>query len=311
MSAQTSPDNSPSAPPASRPMVGILWMLVTGLFFVAVTATVKMIDGRVPAAQAAFVRYLFGLVLLLPMIGTLISTPISGAGWRLFVMRGVVHTLGVTLWFFAMSRITIAELTALNYMTPVFVTLGAALFLGERLAARRIAAIGVAVLGALIILRPGFREIELGHLAMLCGALFLGASYLLAKRLSGMVPPSVVVAWLSITVTIGLAPLAIPVWVTPSMVDLGWLALVAVFATAGHYTMTLALRAAPVAVTQPVIFLQLVWAVLLGVVFFGEPIDPYVVLGGTIIVCAISFIAWREARLKKKPPPPSAVPGKI
>ncbi len=174
MSAQTSPVNSPASPPASRPMVGILWMLVTGLFFVAVTATVKMIDGRVPAAQAAFVRYLFGLVLLLPMIGTLISTPISGAGWRLFVMRGVVHTLGVTLWFFAMSRITIAELTALNYMTPVFVTLGAALFLGERLAARRIAAIGVAVLGALIILRPGFREIELGHLAMLCGAMILG-----------------------------------------------------------------------------------------------------------------------------------------
>ena len=86
--------------------------------------------------------------------------------------------------------------------------------------------------------------------------------------------------------------------------------LVAVFATGGHYTMTLALRAAPVAVTQPVIFLQLVWAVLLGLVLFGEPIDPYVVLGGVIIVCAISFIAWREARLKAAPPP-SAVPGKI
>lgn len=303
--------DAPSDMPASRPLTGILWMLVTGLFFVGVTATVKMIDGRVPAAQAAFLRYVFGLILLLPMIGTLLRARISGTGWRLFGLRGICHTLGVTLWFFAMSRITIAELTALNYMTPVFVTLGAALFLGERLAARRIAAIGFALVGTFIILRPGFREVDLGHLSMLTGALFLGGSYLIAKRLSGMVAPSVVVGWLSITVTIGLIPLALPVWVTPSLVDLGWLALVAFFATAGHYTMTLALRAAPVAVTQPAIFLQLVWAVIVGLVLFGEPIDPWVVLGGVVIVGAVSFIAWREFVLKRNPPDPASIPSKM
>lgn len=305
--------NTPAPPSLSdaRPIAGILWMLATGIFFVAVTATVKMIDGRVPAAQAAFLRYIFGLVLLAPMIGTLLRTRISGTGWRLFGLRGICHTLGVTLWFFAMSRITIAELTALNYMTPVFVTVGAALFLGERLAARRIAAICVALVGTFVILRPGFREIELGHLSMLTGALFLGGSYLIAKRLSGMMPPAVVVAWLSITVTIGLLPLALSVWVTPSLVDVGWLALVAFFATAGHYTMTLALRAAPVAVTQPVIFVQLVWAVLLGRVLFGEPIDPWVVLGGIIIVGAISFIAWREYVLKRRPVDPASIPSKM
>ena len=286
-------------------------MLVTGLFFVAVTATVKMIDGRVPAAQAAFIRYLFGLVLLLPMIGAMRAAPLPRAGWALVWLRGACHTVGVTLWFYAMARITIAELTALNYMTPVFVTLGAALLLGEKLAARRLAAVGVALLGALVILRPGFREVELGHLSMLAGALFLGGSYLIAKRLSGMAPPAVVVGWLSVTVTVGLAPLALPVWVTPSWGDLGWLALVAVFATAGHYTMTLALRAAPVAVTQPVIFVQLVWAVLLGVVLFGEPVDPFVVLGGTIIVGAVSFIAWREHRMARRTLVAGSIPTKL
>ena len=298
-------------PATARPLVGIGWMLVTGLFFVAVTATVKMIDGRVPAAQAAFIRYLFGLVLLIPILPTMLRTSISGTGWRLFGLRGISHTLGVTLWFFAMSRITIAELTALNYMTPIFVTVGAALFLGERLAARRIAAICVAMLGAVVILRPGFREIDIGHLSMLTGALFLGGSYLIAKRLSGMADPAIVVGWLSITVTIGLFPLALPVWVTPSLVDLGWLMLVAVFATGGHYTMTLALRAAPVAVTQPVMFFQMVWSVLVGLALFGEAVDPWVILGALIIVGSVSFIAWREYVLKKPPPTAETTPTKL
>lgn len=85
-----------------------------------------------------------------------------------------MHAVAVMLWFFAMTQIPLAEVTAMNYMTPVYVTLGAALFLGEKLAFRRIAAILVALIGVLIILRPGFREVSSGHLAMLGTALTLG-----------------------------------------------------------------------------------------------------------------------------------------
>jgi drug/metabolite transporter (DMT)-like permease len=76
--------------------------------------------------------------------------------------------------------------------------------------------------------------------------------------------------------------------------------LVACFATAGHFTMTLAFQAAPVTVTQPVTFLQLVWAVSLGALVFGEPVDGWVVLGGAVIMGAVSFITWREHRLKRR-----------
>ena len=77
----------------------------------------------------------------------------------------------------------------------------------------------------------------------------------------------------------------------------------------GHYTMTLAFKAAPVSVTQPVTFLQLIWAVLLGVFVFSEPLDIWVVLGGLLILLSVSFISWREYLLKKKSvtPPPSAM----
>jgi drug/metabolite transporter (DMT)-like permease len=90
------------------------------------------------------------------------------------------------------------------------------------------------------------------------------------------------------------------VWIPPSSTDIALLFVVAVMATLGHYTMTLAFAAAPIAVTQPVTFLQLVWAVLLGAVVFAEPIDIWVVSGGLVIIFAISFISWREAYLQRR-----------
>lgn len=193
----------------------------------------------------------------------------------------------------------------MNYMAPIYVTVGAAVFLGERLALRRIIAVLMGIAGAAIILRPGFREVSLGHLAMLCAAIVFAGSYLLAKVLSGETKPSVVVAMLSIFVTIGLAPFALPVWITPTGGELLILFTVALFATLGHYTMTLAFAAAPVTVTQPVTFLQLVWATALGALAFAEPVDVWVILGGFVILASVTFITWREAMLKREITPNS------
>ena len=295
----------------NRPLAGVFWMLVTGANFVAVTAIVKHVGSDLPASQSAFLRYALGLVFLIPMIGAMRAARLNRRQLRLFALRGAAHSLGVILWFFAMARITMAEVTALNYLSPVYVTLGAALFLGERLAMRRILAVLAALLGALLILRPGFREISPGHFAMLGGALMLASSYLLAKQLSGEVSAAVVVFMLSVLVPIGLLPFAIAVWTPPSWEQIGWLFLVAFFATAGHYTMTLAFAAAPVAVTQPVAFLQLVWAVLIGWAFFGEAADIYVIAGGGVILGAVTFIAWRETVLKRRAVTPNVIAPKV
>ena len=286
--------------PEHRPLWGVIWMLATGLTFVAVTAIVKHIGGGVPPAEAAFLRYVLGLVFLIPMLRPLLAANLQRRQIILFGWRGVVHSLGVILWFFAMTKIPIADVTAMNYLSPIYVTIGAALFLGEKLAFRRILAIIFALIGALIILRPGFREVSIGHFAMLFTAVLFAASYLLAKRMADEVNPVVVVAMLSIMVPIGLAPFAYAQWVTPTLEQLGWLFLVAVFATIGHLTMTLAFRAAPMTVTQPVTFLQLVWATILGAVVFDEMVDNWVILGGLVIFASVSFITWREAVLKRR-----------
>ncbi len=295
----------------SRPLVGVFWMLATGACFIAVTALVKYVGDGVPPAEAAFLRYFIGLVFLLPALPAMRAARLTPRQWRLFGTRGVFHGLGVILWFYAMVRIPIADVTAMNYLAPVYVTIGAALFLGERLAFRRIAAVIAALIGTAIILRPGFREINAGHLAMLGAALVFSGSYLTAKVLADEAKPAVVVAMLSIFVTLTLAPFALVHWVTPTLTQLMLLAAVASVATLGHYTMTLAFAAAPMTVTQPVTFTQLVWAILLGYLVFDEAIDMWVILGGVVILASVTFITWREAVLNRAPTTPPSPAMKI
>ncbi|NNL73450.1 MAG: DMT family transporter [Silicimonas sp.] len=290
---------TPTPPRTDQPLAGAAWMLATGFSFVAVTAVVKHGGQDLPAAQSAFLRYVLGLVFLIPMIGPMRRTKLTPRQLKLFTLRGAAHTIGVILWFYAMTRITIAEVTAMNYMTPIYVSLGAALFLHEKLAARRIVAILLAFIGATIILRPGIREITDGHVAMVFTAIFFAVSYLTAKRMADELPALVVVGMLSITVPIGLTPFALAVWRTPTPEEMFWMFLVAVFATLGHYSMTRAFAAAPVTVTQPVTFLQLVWSVLLGAIFFAEPFDIWVIIGGTVVLGSATFITIREAILRR------------
>jgi drug/metabolite transporter (DMT)-like permease len=276
-------------------MAGITWMLVSGLCFVAVTGIVRHLGTDLPAAQSAFLRFAFGVVFMAPAIWGLRRLPVGLL--PLFGLRGAFHTAAVVCWFFAMARLPVAEVTAIGYLNPVIVTVGGALMFGEALAWRRIMTIGLAIAGALIVLRPGMREILPGHLAQLGAAMLFAGSYLCAKRLSLILDAGVVVAAMSVTVTIGLLPFAAWVWVPVSVVQCAWLALVAAFATGGHYAMTRAFAAAPLAVTQPVVFLQLVWATLLGALVFGEGIDLCVTIGGAVIVASVSWLTWREARV--------------
>ncbi|WP_265500353.1 DMT family transporter [Paracoccus beibuensis] len=294
-----------------RDLVGIGWMLATGFCFVAVNTVVRALDGAVPAGQAAFIRFLFGLAFLLPITWPALRHGFPLPVWRLFALRGALHVVAVVAWFYAMSRITIAEVTAIGFLNPIIVTIGAALFMGERLAARRIAAVCVALVGAFIVLRPGLRPLDPGHLSQVLAAVAFGASYLVAKRLSGQAPATVVVAMMSLMVSVGLAPLAWAQWVTPTTGQVAALALVAVFATAGHYTMTRAFAAAPLTVTQPVTFLQLVWASLVGVLVFHEPLDGWVMTGGALMIGAISYITWREARLRARTQTPPVNAAKL
>jgi drug/metabolite transporter (DMT)-like permease len=278
----------------NKTMQGILWMVITTIIFAFMTAIVRHLGSDVPATEAAFIRYLIGLILV---------TPIIFKGWTglpdktsltLFAGRGLVHSTAVILWFYAMARIPMAEVTAIGYLAPIFVAIGAALFLGERLHFRRVMSIGVGILGAFIILRPGFADINSGQLAQLCAAPLFAVSWIFAKKLTGRENSAMIVWMLHLTCTIALIPGAILQWRPPTMEEIGWLALTALVATLGHFAMTKAFAAAPITLTQPIAFLQLIWASLLGMLIFGEAVDPFVIGGGALVVAAASYISHRE-----------------
>lgn len=282
----------------STTSAGMLWMLLSGLCFVGVTVSVRYVGTRIPAPEAAFIRYVVGTLFLVPILLRIVRGQLVVHAWNTLLIRGVIHGIGVCLWFFAMARIPIAEVTALSYLTPILMTIGAAVFFGEKLYTRRIMAIVFGLLGVFIILRPGFSQISIGQVAQLVTAPLFAASLLLTKKLTSTEQLSVIVATLSIICSITLLPVALMNWVKPDATELLLLSLTGFLATVGHFTLTKALTLAPISVLQPVSFLQLLWATLFGVLLFGESIDGFVVLGGSILVISISYIAHRESVAK-------------
>lgn len=279
-------------------------MAGAGLSFVGVNGIVRYLGTELPAAQSAFIRFGFGLMFLLPALWAMRGMRFAPGVGQLFLGRGALHVVAVVLWFYAMARVPVAEMAAIAFLGPVMVLVIGGLMLGEGLGGRRVAAVLVAVAGGLIVLRPGVRELSLGHLSQLGATVFFSLSYIIAKRLSREAPASAIVAMLSVAVTLGLAPLALVQWQAVRPEQLAWLACVAGLATLGHYAMARAFRAAPLAVTQPVTFLQLIWAALLGALAFGEPVEPWVLAGGALIILAISANTWAEARRERVVPAP-------
>ena len=275
-------------------------MVLTTILFVGVTATVRYLEGEVPAPQAAFLRYAIGTLLLTPSLITLIKIKPNKPLMSKFLLRGLVHSFGVTLWFYAMSVMPVAEVTAIGFLTYIFVSIGACIFLKEKLHKHRITAVIVSFVGALIILRPGFKVIESGQLGMLMATVVFTASYLIAKIVSKERSSSEIVAMLSVFTTIFLIPSAIYSWEPISLEALLILAFTALIATIGHITMTQAIKAAPMVVTQPILFLQLVWASMVGLFLFDEQFDLYVIIGGTVIMICVCYVSYREHVLGKK-----------
>ncbi len=282
---------------------GTGWMVLTGLFFVGVTGIVRHLGTDMSPVQAAFIRYGFGFILMIPIFLRLETVRLPKRIVGLHVSRGLLHGMGVTLWFFAMARIPIAEVTALGFTAPIFTTIGAALFLGEKMHLRRIGAVLVGFGGTLIILRPGFEAVSIGALAQVAAAPVFAGSFLIAKKLTETQSSMSIVAFLSIIVTLLLLPPALLSWRTPTWTELGLLFLVASLATAGHLSLTQAFKSAEITVTQPAQFLQLVWATLLGLLVFGEQPVLWTWVGGAVIVISATYIAHRETRNKKVPAP--------
>ncbi len=296
----------------SNIFIGVLWMVLTTICFSATLTVVRYIGTDMPATQAAFIRYLSGAIMLapfwLPVMRRLLiytknqtsdAVKTKRKSLRFFILRGAIHSIAVILWFYATIHIPIAEVTAIGYSIPLYVTIGAALFFGERLKPYHLIALGIGFIGAMVIIRPGFQQVSLGQLAQLLASPIFAASYLMAKRLSFKESSMVIVGMLSLFVSMAQIPMVLLVWETPELFDVACLGLVAILATTGHYAMTQSFRLTPMTISQPVTYLQLVWASIMGIYLFGDRFDIYVILGGAMITLSATVIAYLDTRAPK------------
>jgi drug/metabolite transporter (DMT)-like permease len=249
---------------------GITWVILSGMLMVGLTAIVRHVGQDLPPVEAAFLRYLTGTMLLLPFFVRQRFGQFRTRHPFKHILRGTLQGIGVLLWFYAMAHIQIAEVLALNFIAPIFVTIGAVIFLGEKLHLRRIMAVLISFVGVLFILRPGLVTINEGAIAMLIAAPIFAVARILTKKLSEIDSAGTVVAYLNVCSMVVILIPALFVWRTPALVEIAWMSIAAIFAIFSNICLVRGYRLIDLGISQPVEFLQLVWGTLIGFYLFGE-----------------------------------------
>jgi len=275
---------------------GIGWMALSGLCLVGTAGVIRGLGSELNPIQAAFIRYAFGLILVIPIFLRMDMIQLRSSPITFLAGRSAVHGIAVMLWFIAMTQIPVAEVSALGFTSTIFTIIGGVFFLKEPLYRHRIIAVVAALCGSIVILRPGFQTIEIGTIALLASAVLFSCSLLMAKHLTKTESNTTIIAFLSLFASLVLLPFALAVWRTPTGWELFWLLITALLATSGHYAMNRAFNNADITALQPVMFLQLLWATLLGLIMFNEQPDLWVWIGASIIVVTATFTARKEAK---------------
>jgi drug/metabolite transporter (DMT)-like permease len=274
-------------------------MLAAAAVLTCMHATVRHVSDGMHPFEITFFRNLFGLVAVLPLA---LRAGIGGLKSRqpgLLLVRSGFGLVAMFTWFYGLSVVPIAQATALSFSAVIFGSIGAALLLGERMRVRRWSAVIAGFVGTLVILRPGFADVDWGALIVVLSSICWAGAMLTVKRLSVTDSVVCIVTWNSVLLTVLSLPVAIPVWVTPSLDQLLWLSLIGLLATVGHLAMTGAFKASDAAVVFPVDYTRLLWATVIGYLAFGEIPDAWTWIGGTIIFASTAYISYREATLRR------------
>lgn len=281
----------------SRVARGYFLAILSGIFFTFLNGSVKELVTELPPLFVAWGRWIGGIVLIAPYM--LWRAGIAGMrtqDLKLHAFRGLFHTSGYALWYESVVWLPLATVAALGFTGPIFVTLGAVLFLHEKVHWRRWVAVAVGFLGMLVIVRPGLGSVNPGILMMLGAVPLIAGSNLVAKVVSGRDKPAVVVLWQSIVGAICFTPLGLWFWQTPSPEQLLLFLSAGFFGTVGYFFITWGYRLLDISALQPITFLGIVWAALMDVAVWGKTSDIWTFVGAAIIVAATTYIAHREAR---------------
>lgn len=277
----------------------ILTVMLSALLFAASHSAVKYLTQELHPFVIAFWRTVFAFMPFIPWIARNRLTALQTSRFGLHLIRAFVSATAIVLWFYGLALMPLADATALSLTGPLFAMMGAALFLGESVGPRRWTALVFGLCGALVIIRPGFEAISLGAILVLLRGATQGVNKVMIKSLTRTDEPGVIVVYVML--------LMLPITFVPSLFFWQWptfsafvvLAAAGGLSALGNITMVHAYKAIDVGLLEPITFTRLIWAALIGYLVFAEIPDRWTWTGSAMIVAATSFIAYREALLKR------------
>ncbi len=275
------------------------------------TLIVRPVIAEITPIQLLFLRLLLSLLIMLPFIARLGWGSLRIRRPGLYLLRAGLMVVSMLSWIYAVKLLPIAEAVSLAFTAPLFATMMAALFLGEKVGIRRWSAVTIGFLGALVILRPGVDVFNANILIVLLNAATWAGAIIVIRVLTRTESPTVMVVYTFILLT--------PVTLVPALLDWRWpsetawllIAITSASGVLGHVAATRALSVAETSVVTPVEYTQLPLNAVAAYFLFAEIPSMYVPIGATIIVASVLYISHREAaraRASAQSPPPKIPP---
>ncbi|CAM3420509.1 DMT family transporter [Thalassospira profundimaris] len=264
------------------------------------TLTIRYATEELHPYQAVFLRFAFGLILILPMVMKRGIGSLATKRLPLFGLRGVLSAAEMCLWFMAVLYLPLAEATTLNFTVPLFGTILAAVILREQVRIHRWLAIVIGFVGVALIIQPGTDTMQAASILPIAAAICMASAGLITKRLVATESTTSLLFYLMIITTpVSLIP-ALFVWQTPSWSALGLMAVAALMMNVMQVCNVKALQLADYSFFVGFSYLRLPIIAVLALMLFGEVPDIWILPGGAMIIGAAIYVALREGKLNSE-----------
>ncbi|MBT4586834.1 MAG: DMT family transporter [Gammaproteobacteria bacterium] len=274
----------------------IIFNILSIVFFSIMVIFIRKASENLHILEVVFFRNLLAFIVMLPLLTSTGLAAIKMNNTKLFLMRGFFGAIGMLAGFTCLTLIPLAQATAISFSKPIFITIGTAIFLGEIIKARRIAAIIIGIIGMLIIVQPGVNSLSFGIMLAIIAALAHSVNALIVKKLTLTDSPQAIVTWMVIIlIPITFIP-AVAVWQWPSLETWLYLWGIAIVGTLAHFSWTKSYTMAEITSLESIEFIKLPIMALFGWMIFSEIPGTWTWIGGSIIFLSTIYISRREAK---------------
>lgn len=294
----------------SRPLQAILFMLAGMFCLSAMNTAIQLLGKQMHSTQIVAIRQVWSIVIVLCWTAWLTravprfpTKRVSGHFWR-----ATFGICAMELWFYSITIMPINVVTALSFTTPIFSTIFAILFLGEKAGLRRWGAIATGFAGMLLILRPDIGGVSTGAMIVILSSALMAVAGIMVKNLTATESPETIVFYMALFMLPWSVLPAAAHWNSIDAQQLGGVFIIALFSTAAHLLMARAFVRAELVVLMPFDFTRLIFTAALAYLFLGETVDAQTLAGAAVIVTSTVYIAHREAKKRGQDTTPASIP---